>query len=80
MKNPECVEMAELQKIAGFDISEPVELAKNTGKKIDHPSGWTFWLLGDWDEEERVLYDAMVWAFAPNGERYIIRGTVVERR
>ena len=74
MAEPKYISLGTLQKIAGFDVAGYVQIAIDTGKCIKHSSGWSFWLLGDIDDDDGTFYGA-VWAFAPNGQRYIIDGT-----
>ena len=79
--NPIYVTSQELADILGHDkktICSLCDLAKATGEKINFASA-TFWLLGEsWEEYDgEVYFTGSVWCFAPDGTRYIVKGTSV---
>lgn len=72
LSNPIEIKKINLENITGFSCNEFISKAIETKEKVCY-NGWRFWLLGETDDWD--VFFGHVWAFAPDGSRYIIIDT-----
>jgi hypothetical protein len=86
MKNPEMIKIEDFAAKYNLDpdsMKMLADVAKKTGDHVSIGRGKekvTFWLLGDYGDEDEQTFYGQVWAYAPDGRRYYLADSAIARR